>query len=148
MAVFSRYIGIDYSGAETPESSLKGLRVYCAVGESEAKEVAPPPSPRKYWTRRGIAHWLAERLAEDVPTIVGIDHGFSFPLRYFEVHGLLPDWPTFLEDVGAHTAPGSSSLTSLVSGAPSAPANVASAEAMTAGCAIIDSTISVRCRHA
>jgi hypothetical protein len=28
MAAFSRYIGIDYSGAETPEASLKGLRVY------------------------------------------------------------------------------------------------------------------------
>jgi hypothetical protein len=27
---FSRYIGIDYSGAETPLSSLKGLRVYAA----------------------------------------------------------------------------------------------------------------------
>jgi hypothetical protein len=27
---FERYIGIDYSGAETPESSLKGLRVYAA----------------------------------------------------------------------------------------------------------------------
>lgn len=36
MAAFSRYIGIDYSGAETPEASLKGLRVYCAVGESAA----------------------------------------------------------------------------------------------------------------
>jgi hypothetical protein len=33
-----------------------------------------------------------------VPTLVGIDHGFSLPLRYFEVHGLLPDWPTFLDD--------------------------------------------------
>ena len=102
MAAFSRYIGIAYSGAETPESSLKGLRVYCAVGESAAIEVAPPPSPRKYWTRRGIAHWLAEGLAEDVPTIVGIDHGFSFPLRYFEVHRLPPDWPTFLEDFQRH----------------------------------------------
>ena len=88
MSAFSRYIGIDYSGAETPEASLKGLRVYCAVGESAANEVLPPPSPRKYWTRRGIAHWLAARLAEDVPTIVGIDHGFSFPLRYFEAHQL------------------------------------------------------------
>ncbi len=78
MSAFSRYIGIDYSGAETPEASLKCLRVYCAVGESAANEVPPPPSPRKYWTRRGIAHWLATRLAEDVPTIVGIDHGFSF----------------------------------------------------------------------
>jgi len=54
MAAFSRYIVIDYSGAETPESSLEGLCVYCAVGESAATEV-PPPSPRKYWTRRGIA---------------------------------------------------------------------------------------------
>lgn len=102
MPAFSRYIGIDYSGAETPEASLKGLRVYCAVGEAAANEVPPPPSPRKYWTRRGIAHWLAERLAEDVPTIVGIDHGFSFPLRYFEVHQLEPDWPTFLEDFQRH----------------------------------------------
>jgi hypothetical protein len=102
MAAFSRYIGIDYSGAETPEASLKGLRVYCAVGESAANEVPPPPSPRKYWTRRGIAHWLAARLAEDVPTIVGIDHGFSFPLRYFEAHQLAPDWPTFLEDFQRH----------------------------------------------
>lgn len=27
---FERYIGIDYSGAQTPSSSLKGLRVYAA----------------------------------------------------------------------------------------------------------------------
>jgi hypothetical protein len=57
---FSRYIGIDYSGAETPDSSLKGLRVYEARSESLPVEVAPPPSPRKYWTRRGLAAWLAE----------------------------------------------------------------------------------------
>ncbi len=62
----------------------------------------PPPSPRKYWTRGGIAEWLVERLAEDASTLVGIDHGFSFPLRYFEVHGLAPDWPTFLDDFQRH----------------------------------------------
>jgi hypothetical protein len=28
--MFERYIGIDYSGAATPTSSLKGLRVYLA----------------------------------------------------------------------------------------------------------------------
>jgi hypothetical protein len=43
-----------------------------------------------------------ERLAEDAPTLVGIDHGFSFPLCYFEVHGLLPDWPAFLDDFQRH----------------------------------------------
>ena len=45
---FTRHIGIDYSGAQTPESSMKGLRVYCADGAAAAQEVAPPPSPRKY----------------------------------------------------------------------------------------------------
>lgn len=36
-----------------------------------------------YWTRRGMAEWLVERLTEAVPTIVGIDHNFSFPLHIF-----------------------------------------------------------------
>lgn len=100
--LFDRYIGIDYSGAETPSSSLKGLRVYLADHASPPTEVQPPPSPRKYWTRRGIAEWLLERLSEDIPTIVGIDHGFSFPLRYFEFHHLTPDWPSFLDDFQHH----------------------------------------------
>ena len=102
MSLFHRYIGIDYSGAETPISSLKGLRVYMADLNSLPTEVQPPPSLKKYWTRRGIAEWLAEQLQVDHYTIVGIDHGFSFPLRYFEVHHLLPDWPTFLDDFQHH----------------------------------------------
>ena len=92
-AAFARYIGIDYSGAETPTSSLKGLRVYMSVGADSPVEVLPPPSLKKYWTRRGIAEWLEKLLAEDTPTLVGIDHAFSFPLRYFEFHRLPPDWP-------------------------------------------------------
>ena len=99
---FARTIGIDYSGAETPTASLKGLRVYLAEGDASPVEVLPPPSPRKYWTRKGIAEWLVARLADDIPTLVGIDHGFSFPLRYFEVHHLLRDWPTFLDDFQRH----------------------------------------------
>jgi hypothetical protein len=99
---FARYIGIDYSGAETPTASLKGLRVYLAEGDAQPAEILPPPSPRKYWTRRGIAEWIVEKLAEGPPTLVGIDHGFSFPLRYFEVHGLRPDWQTFLDDFQRH----------------------------------------------
>jgi hypothetical protein len=87
---FHRYIGIDYSGAETPDSSLKGLRVYEADREFLPVEVEPPPSPRKYWTGRDIAEWLVEQLSEDLLTLVGIDHGFSFPLRYFEAHHLEP----------------------------------------------------------
>ena len=32
MSAFANYIGIDYSGAKKPISSLKGLRVYLAEG--------------------------------------------------------------------------------------------------------------------
>ena len=102
MRKFQRYIGIDYSGAKTPTASLKGLRVYLTQGEDKPAEVPPPPSPRKYWTRKGVAEWLVERFFQDTPTLVGIDHGFSFPLRYFEVYGLPPDWPSFLDDFQRH----------------------------------------------
>jgi hypothetical protein len=56
MTQLERYIGIDYSNAETPCSSLKGLRVYlagvAADGNASADECAqisgffhPPLSP-------------------------------------------------------------------------------------------------------
>ena len=107
MPAFARYIGIDYSGAQTPTANLKGLRVYLTAGDVSPVEVLPPTSsrtqsPRKYWSRKDLAEWLVERLAEDVPTLVGIDHGFSFPLRYFEAHHLKPDWPAFLDDFQRH----------------------------------------------
>ncbi len=86
MPTFARYIGIDYSGAQTPSASLKGLRVYLVEDDAPPVEVPPP----------------VERLAEDVATLVGIDHAFSFPLRYFEAYGLKPDWPAFLDDFQRH----------------------------------------------
>lgn len=102
MATFDRYIGVDYSGAETPTSSLKGLRVYMADHSTPPQEVLPPPSPRKYWTRRAIAEWLVAMLMDEHPSLVGIDHGFSFPLKYFEIYGLPLDWPAFLDDFHRH----------------------------------------------
>jgi len=99
---YERYIGIDYSGAKTPTSSLKGLRIYVAGPGSEPVEIPPPPSPRKYWTRRGAAEWLVDQLRGQGRALVGIDHGFSFPLRFFETHDLALDWPAFLEDFQRH----------------------------------------------
>jgi hypothetical protein len=65
-------------------------------------EVTPPPRPRKYWTRREIAEWLVNRLSEEPRTLVGIDHGFSFPLKYFDKYHLPHDWPAFLDDFQRH----------------------------------------------
>jgi hypothetical protein len=108
--LFQRYIGVDYSGAMTIDDSNCGLRIYMAGADGRPAEVHPPPSPRKYFTRREIAEWLVQRLKEDVTSIVGIDHGFSFPLRYFERHGLAHDWPAFLEDFRRHWPTGESCM--------------------------------------
>ena len=102
MPLFERYVGIDYSGATTSTDSLKGLRVFASTPFAPPREVQPPPSPRRYWTRREIAEWLARELASGVRTLVGIDHGFSFPIKYFEKYQLALDWPAFLDDFQRH----------------------------------------------
>lgn len=96
--LFARHIGIDYSGAETPGSLLAGLRVFLSENGAAPQEVPPPTSLKRYWTRQSLAEWLLERFSEDVPTLAGLDHGFSFPLAYFDRHRLAPDWPEFLDD--------------------------------------------------
>lgn len=102
MPQFARYIGIDYSGAETCDSSCKGLRAYMAEGSTAPEPVEPPVSPRRYWTRRGLAEWLCNELGSETPTIVGIDHAFSFPFGYFEKYRLSSDWEDFLVDFHHH----------------------------------------------
>lgn len=99
---FTAYIGVDYSGAKTPTTSLKGLRVCEAELGTQPREVLPPKGPRKYWTRRGVAELLVELLRSDRRLLVGIDHGFSFPRAYFERHRLRKSWAAFLEDFAHH----------------------------------------------
>ena len=97
---FVRTIGIDYSGEATPQTRLRGLAVYHADGNARPQEVAP-----RLRTRRGIAEWLVEQLREEGnnPTLVGIDHAFSFPICYFEKYDLhQQDWDYFLDDFQKH----------------------------------------------
>jgi hypothetical protein len=75
-----------------------GIRVYLAEASGTPEQIQPPSSPRRYWTRRGLAECLCEELGADTPTVVGIDHGFSFPIEYFNRHSLPRDWPSFLLD--------------------------------------------------
>jgi hypothetical protein len=92
---FDRFIGIDYSGAQTPEARLKGLRVYSATPGQLPVEVACPKSetgPVRYWSRQDIAHWLLEHIQTGERLLIGIDHGFSFPEAYFRRYGLT-SWP-------------------------------------------------------
>lgn len=114
MSQFDLFIGIDYSGAETPTSRRKELQVYAAKPGGKSEQVKTPaiaaflasgsnnpqPTPR-YWTRAEIALWLIGLAKEGVPYIAGIDHGFSFPESYFKRYGL-KTWPQFLDDFTQH----------------------------------------------
>lgn len=101
-SLFSRFIGIDYSGARTADDSLAGLRVYLSGDEGEPEEVRPQLGKSRHWSRREIAHWLAVELSCGPPTLVGVDHAFSFPHEYFERHQLPLDWAAFLFDFCRH----------------------------------------------
>jgi len=100
---FDLYIGIDYSGAETAESRLKGLQVYAATGGLPEHITTPaaPDGQHWNWSRREIAEWLITQLRGGARTIVGIDHAFSFPLSYMERYGLT-SWHVFLDDFVQH----------------------------------------------
>jgi len=102
MTLFQRIIAVAYSGAETADSPLKSLRVFVATGAEEPVEALTLNPARRYWTRREIALWLVDRLREPQRTLVGIDHPFSFPFRYFEHYRLAPDWALFLDDFQRH----------------------------------------------
>ena len=107
MPQFERYLGIDYSGAQTPVNNLPGLQVYEATLKRLPFEIKPTqsvagPLKKKHWSRKGIAEFLARELQEGPCTLVGIDHGFSFSLSYFNQHSLPHDWHKFLDDFQQH----------------------------------------------
>jgi hypothetical protein len=98
---FDLFIGIDYSGAQTPTSRLKELQVYAGgVGGEPVKWFSPAESNtgRPFnWTRREIAERLLAEARSERRFMAGIDHCFSFPMKYFERYGLR-SWPEFLAD--------------------------------------------------
>ena len=101
---FGLHIGIDYSGRETPTSRTPALQVYAAFDTEEAHRILSPASTEKTyknWNRKEIAEWLIEQARKNITFIAGIDHGFSFPLSYFERYDL-KSWPAFLDDFCQH----------------------------------------------
>ena len=95
--MYNRYIGIDYSGAKTPISRLKGLQVFNAATNGDSIKVLPPNNEGWNWTRKEVANWCVEQLVSGDRIIIGIDHGFSFPISYMNRYGIR-DWDHFIED--------------------------------------------------
>ncbi|HAD08032.1 MAG TPA: hypothetical protein DCF62_00995 [Porticoccaceae bacterium] len=98
---FNRYIGIDYSGARSPEARLKALQVYAARPHSEPEKVCPPVPGAKNWSRREVAQYCLDALEAGERVIIGIDHNFSLPMSYMERYGI-SDWEFFLRDFVGH----------------------------------------------
>lgn len=92
--MFERYVGVDYSGADTAETSIDGIRVYSAGRGERPQSVDNPTTRRTRWSRRELAAWLLRLLQGEGPTLVGIDHAFSFPTS--ELDGI-PTWDQFLD---------------------------------------------------
>ncbi len=63
---FRRYIGIDYSGAETSEGSLKGLRIYLA----EVRRVADARFMAAVWWLDVLLSgmWVPDSAHVEIPT--------------------------------------------------------------------------------
>lgn len=98
---YRRYIGIDYSGAQTSESRLKALQVFAAVGADAPLKIRTAVPGAKNWSRREIAQYCRRAIMAQEPAIIGIDHAFSFPMSYMERYGI-GNWNEFLDDFVRH----------------------------------------------
>ncbi|MCG6869942.1 MAG: hypothetical protein LJE91_14765 [Gammaproteobacteria bacterium] len=98
---FTRHIGIDYSGAQTPASRLKALQVYETLDDAEPVKVAPLVEGARNWRRLEVAQYCLAAIEAGDPVIIGIDHGFSFPMSYMERYGI-GNWDRFLGDFMRH----------------------------------------------
>jgi hypothetical protein len=80
MAMFQRYISIDWSGGGQEDKGVP-LAVALADRGQPAKLTPPPNLPLgRRWTRNGCREWLATNLGPDQPrTIVALDFGFGLP---------------------------------------------------------------------
>lgn len=95
MSLFDVYIGIDYSGRDKPDKPLASIQVCLSASKSGPHFVENPFGKTKNWSRTDLARWLDQTLEESAPTVVGIDHAFSFPQSYF-VEKRLRSWDAFL----------------------------------------------------
>ena len=101
---FDVHVGVDYSGREFPTTRTPALQVYAAFNEEPPRRLSSPASTsktRRNWCRKEVAEWLMEQADSGTRMIAGVDHGFSFPLAYFNRYRL-KTWDQFLDDFCEH----------------------------------------------
>lgn len=87
---FDRFIGIDWSGAEDPKSSIQVAR--CSKG-TKVPEIVPNCG-QSNWRRRGVLDWLLQCHKKGERVIAGFDFAFAYPFydknAYFPGHRKTP----------------------------------------------------------
>ncbi|HVS01707.1 MAG TPA: hypothetical protein VMT16_02980 [Thermoanaerobaculia bacterium] len=101
MSAFGHYIGVRYSGRKGPAERLDDLAVFSAREEHEPYVELNRSDSEGRWSRQELASWLGEKLSAEEPTVVGLDHAFSFPQSYMHRHDL-GSWESFLHDFEEH----------------------------------------------
>ncbi|MDG2180749.1 MAG: hypothetical protein P8L78_03580 [Mariniblastus sp.] len=101
---FENHIGIDYSGAATPRTRSATIQAYQSRASEAPTHVASPASTdnrKRNWNRLELFDWIVSQFEQSNPTIIGIDHGLSFPISYFNRYQLT-SWDDFLNDFATH----------------------------------------------
>ena len=98
---FDAHIGIDYSGAGTPDTRLRALRVFVAGPGAVPVRHTPGKPNVVNWTRREIHGFCEGAIAGSQRVIIGIDHAFAFPVCYSRRHNI-PNWDAFLDHLVHH----------------------------------------------
>ncbi len=106
MASFDLFIGIDYSGAETPTSRLKSIQVYASDTDEPRCVMSPSATEGKRWnwTRQEVAQWLIEQARSGKRFTAGIDQMSS--LAHSNSSGTPPITEALLLDRPTSSVPG------------------------------------------
>lgn len=102
--LFHHYIGIDYSGAARATTRNRSIQVFSCTPATEPQivhSIATTRTKPRNWNRVEVLQWLVQFLKQHPSTIIGMDHGFSFPISYFEKYQLA-SWNDFLADFSTH----------------------------------------------
>ncbi len=93
---FDRFIAIDYSGSGSPTGANPGISVWAMSLKDPSPQIVEDPNRgpgRIHWSRHNLNAWLVELVTEKAPpTLIGIDHGFAWPVTAMPE----PTWDRFL----------------------------------------------------
>lgn len=76
--MFTRFVGIDWSGANGRWQA--GIAVAVADAGASRPKLMPGPGPDGRWSRAEVAAFIVEEAAR-APTLFGLDFAFGFPLN-------------------------------------------------------------------